>query len=320
MAEDAAPPRPSLAQLRALVAVAAEGSFSAAAARLGVTQSNVSHAVSALERGVGRPLVRRGRRGATLTDAGARVAARARQVLELVDDLPRAAEGEADVRGTVRVACFRSVATHVLPAALARLASLHPGLRLEVDDACRERDAVERAVRGGDAHVGLALLPVGADLIARPFGGDAFVLVLPRDRSLPPRPAWNDLADLPYLQPACEEARRAYRACVRDGLSARPALEVGEDSSILSLVAQGAGFSILPRLAAEPAPGGALLRPLPLPLRRTFGVVTRPAAANDPAVRAVVDAFADRGLLAGVGAVRAGLWSLAGDGFAAGAE
>ena len=61
--------------LRLLVAVADTGSFTAAAERLDLTQSAVSHAVRTAERKVGAVLFERGRRGAVPTPAGERAVA-----------------------------------------------------------------------------------------------------------------------------------------------------------------------------------------------------------------------------------------------------
>ncbi|NUS77031.1 MAG: LysR family transcriptional regulator, partial [Streptomyces sp.] len=70
-------------ELRTLVAVAEEGGFSAAAVRLGTTQSAVSHAVRGIERKLGVLLFERGRFGARPTPAGARAVAHGRRVLRM---------------------------------------------------------------------------------------------------------------------------------------------------------------------------------------------------------------------------------------------
>ena len=72
-------------QLRALEAIAREGSFLAAAARLDVSQSSLSHSIATLERDLGARLLDRGRNGAKPTDAGRRVLPFARQVLASLD-------------------------------------------------------------------------------------------------------------------------------------------------------------------------------------------------------------------------------------------
>ncbi len=64
-------------------------------------------------------------------------------------------------------------------------------------------------------------------------------------------------------------------------------MQLREDSSILALVAKGAGFSILPRLAVEPVPAGVAIWPLGVAQRRELAIVTLPGVGQRPAVRAV---------------------------------
>lgn len=285
--------QPTLAQLRALVAVAHSGSFSTAAAELGVTQSGLSHAVAALETGLECVLLHRTRRGVSLTPAGERVLTRAREILTLTESLPALAAATDDVRGTVRVACFRSVATHVLPVILGRLAAQHPGVRVEVDDGCQEREDVERAVLSGRADLGIAHLPVAERLQVWPLASDAYVLTVPDALALPANPAWSDLDALAFVGLHCSGARRVLDACRQDGLRHEPMLQLREDSSILAMVAGGAAFSILPRLAVEPLPPGVAVRPLPLAQPRPLGVIVLPGVGRQPATRALRRALSD---------------------------
>ncbi|HET9948221.1 MAG TPA: LysR family transcriptional regulator, partial [Longimicrobiales bacterium] len=83
------------AQLRALVAVAEEGSHTRAARRLGITQSAVSHAITALERILGQALIERSASGVRPTAAGTRALPHAREILRLKAALVRDAAAEA---------------------------------------------------------------------------------------------------------------------------------------------------------------------------------------------------------------------------------
>ncbi len=82
-----------LRQLRALVALTEEGTFTDAAIRLGITQSGASRAIAALERAVGAELVVRTTRSVALTDAGRRCYRAAVAALAAVDDVAVAARG-----------------------------------------------------------------------------------------------------------------------------------------------------------------------------------------------------------------------------------
>ncbi len=73
----------------------------------------------------------------------------ASEILSLVETFREEAARPEEITGTVRLACFRSVATHLLPVALHQLAVEHPRVRLEVDDGCLEarRGGARRTVR-----------------------------------------------------------------------------------------------------------------------------------------------------------------------------
>jgi PAS domain S-box-containing protein len=102
---------PDLAELETLVACAAEGSLVAAAARLAISRPAVAKRIANLEALTGRPLLHRGGRGVRLTDAGARVLAGARRVLEESDILLRLL---TEIRGEERssIAGLRELLGH----------------------------------------------------------------------------------------------------------------------------------------------------------------------------------------------------------------
>ena len=138
--------------LDALVAVAEEGTFGRAAARLGFTQSAVSQQIAALERVLDVPLFDRpkGPRAAQLTPAGQLVLDHARAVLARLevaaDDLDRLRQGD---RGRLTVGTFQSVSTKVLPEVVGRLRRERPELEIrlfEHDD----NDALSRGVLDGE--------------------------------------------------------------------------------------------------------------------------------------------------------------------------
>jgi DNA-binding transcriptional LysR family regulator len=65
--------------------------------------------------------------------------------------------------------------------------------------------------------------------------------------------------------------------------------EVETDATIVNLVAQGVGATVLPRLAAEPIPPGIQVYSLPVPLMRIIGVAVLSNELHTPAVFAFLD-------------------------------
>ena len=107
--------------LRVLREVAQIGSFSAAAASLGYTQSAVSRQVAALESAAGRRLFERGRQGVALTPAGARLLTSAVRVLDELESARRELAGEQTDGRPVRLGAFPTAVAGLVPQALAAL-------------------------------------------------------------------------------------------------------------------------------------------------------------------------------------------------------
>lgn len=121
----------TLDQLRHLVALVEEGSFTRAAERVYLSQPALSVQIRKLEEELGVRLF--DRRQGRPTEAGEAVAARARRVLEEVERLRALARGEeALFQGPLRVGVIPTLAPYLLPKLLPRLAARYPGLEVSV--------------------------------------------------------------------------------------------------------------------------------------------------------------------------------------------
>jgi DNA-binding transcriptional LysR family regulator len=136
---------PSLMGLRVLREVAERGSFTAAAAALGYTQSAVSRQVAALERTAGRKLFDRRPAGVALTAAGLTLLRHAAVALDAVAAAERELSGLPPDRGVVRLGTFPSASALILPRSLAVLRRTHPGIRVTTREA--STPALVRALR-----------------------------------------------------------------------------------------------------------------------------------------------------------------------------
>lgn len=281
---------PSLAQLRALLAVADAGGFSEAAAELGVSQSTLSEAISKLEALAGRPLLRRGRGGTVPTPAGERMLTHARAAVQAAGDALLAAQEDTQLRGVLRVASFRSAATHLLPPALAAFRAQHPGVTVRLLDG-ETGGGGQDLVRRGQADAAIVIEENWGDLRLTPLVMDEYLFVAPALRGTHPVTP-EDLGGPLLLAPgpnSCNLRVMAYlRRC---GVQPGRVTEIGEDSVILGMVAHGLGVSVMPRLALEPLPDGLVALPLPGRLMRPLALATLPHRANLPVIRAFTDAL-----------------------------
>ncbi|MGN6760282.1 MAG: LysR substrate-binding domain-containing protein [Leifsonia sp.] len=122
----------SLRQLELFAALPNFTTLSAAAAHLHISESALSQAVTGLEKTVGEQLcVRRKARGLTLTPAGQEFAIQARRILADTRELVLGAR-RGELRGPVKLGCYASFATSVVPELLEGFPRRHPGVHLEV--------------------------------------------------------------------------------------------------------------------------------------------------------------------------------------------
>ncbi|MFE2479642.1 LysR substrate-binding domain-containing protein [Streptomyces sp. NPDC059389] len=282
-------------ELRVLVAVAETGGFSAAAARLGLTQSAVSHSVRGSEAKVGAVLFERGRTGASPTPAGERAVGLARRILRLYEVLGAEARGAGrdtgdEVGGVLRVAAFRSAALHLLPPALERLTARHPGIRPEVRVVRELGAGTAGEVAAGRADLGIATLN-GTGPAARD-GGAAGLLtgVLREEAYALVHPAGHpDPKALPLLD--WDENCGSY---TRDWWRAQdwipPAtVKAEDDAMVLTMVGRGLGMAILPELSLREATDAVDITGLgPSGPVRRVGYVTTPESASTLVVRALI--------------------------------
>ena len=281
-----------ISQLQALVAVADRGSFSLAALDLELSQSTISHAIATLEAALGLVLLARGRHGAKLTPEGQELLPEARQMLQLLETLQHKAQTLKDLQsGQVRVAAVRSIATHVLPSAIARFRQKFPRLSVTIAEFDRYLE-VEQALHEGRAEVGFTALPTAPEFEARELFRDEFIALLPPD-SLTAEASldWPQLVRFPMIM-----NHRSYHhnKMVRDhlaqfGYALNISYEVREDSTIIGMVKQGLGATIIARLSAEPIPDGVRVCSLPVPLERVIGVITLADALLPRSVFAFLD-------------------------------
>ena len=289
---DINPYRLKISQLRALVTIADSGTFSDAALELDLSQSAVSHAIATLEEELGVVLLNRGRQGAALTPLGEEVTAEARQMMDSLERIGQLAQQSRGLQqGTVRIAGFRSVATHILPEVIQQFRHDYPGIQVKIEEYHQFQQA-EREVRLGNADIGFTYLPTTPEFTAWKLLRDRYLLLLPSHSDYLDGPnTWERLVKLPMILAPPDDGCRDIidRHFAHSHLAVQPAYEVREDSTILSMVQQGLGATIMAQLAAEPIPANLQVAELPTPLERVIGVVQLTEALQPPPVYAFMD-------------------------------
>ncbi len=280
-----------LSQLRSLVAVAGCGNFGEAGLRLGISQSAVSHAIATLEDELGVVLFARGRYGARLTPVGERMLEHAQAMLQLLDMMERETNLAKGLHGgQVRVAAFRSFATHILPEIIMEFSKSYPAITLSITE-CRGDDDIEQELREGKVDIGFTCVPTPAEFEVQELFSDDYIALFPPLVEVPECITWEDLKAYPVIFPPerdfCSIIMLDYLARLKQNIT--PAYRIAEDSTIVSMVMRGLGTAIMARLAAEPLPAAIQARSLPVPLARIIRIVTLEGALHPPGVYAFLD-------------------------------
>jgi DNA-binding transcriptional LysR family regulator len=273
-------------QLRAFVAVAESASFGAAARRLHMSQPGISRAVASLEAELGGTLFLRRRGSVELTALGERALPRSRTILAESDALRQERDERRDVaRGRVRLGSMPSVSAELLPPLLARLERRHPALEIAVVDG--HDDELVAWVRAGVVDVAV-VAGTHDGLELQPLLVDEFLAVLPASHPLAARETvrCRELAGEPFVLTRAGCERLVLELLGAAGVVPDVSHEVTEASSILALVGEGLGVSIMPRLAARRPPATVALRPLAPRAERHLSLATLRSRSQGAAVRA----------------------------------
>jgi LysR family hydrogen peroxide-inducible transcriptional activator len=288
----------SLRDLEYVVAVAQHEHFGRAALACGVSQPALSAQIRKVEEVLGGALFERNRRRVLVTPFGFEAAAQARVVLAEAQKLFDAAAGRRELlSGAFALGVIATLGPYLMPHVLGPLRRRFPRLDLHLREGLT--DALLEQLKTGALDAVLCAAPVTDPALAsEPLFREPFVLALPAQHPLARKPgvAARDLrADQMLLLEEGHCLReQALDVCPRGHGRGRARLQATGLETLRHMVASGAGYSLIPALAAGPGPLGRLIRyrrlAAPVP-GRTIVVVWRrhmPRAADVGALAVVV--------------------------------
>jgi len=226
-----------------------------------------------------------------LTPAAERIVHHAHQALQHLEMMQKEANLQKGLHGgQVRIASFRSVATHLLPKVIAKFRGCHPKVSVTIIERPDYLD-IEQCLREGRADIGITYLPTSNEFEAWELLRDEYVVLLPPAATVrSPQLTWGELADYPLVLLPCLPCGRILHAHIKKlALPMHTASDIQEDSTIVSMVVQELGAAILPRLAAEPIPKDVQVYQLPVPVERVIGAAVLSETLHVPAVFAFLE-------------------------------
>lgn len=292
----------TLKQLRYFAAVARHRHFGRAARECHVSQPALSLQIQELEAFLGIQLVERRRNAVALTEAGRDIAERAARILmEAKDLVDHARQRPAVLSGRLELGVIPSIAPYLLPATLPRLNEQHPSLDLrlrETQTATLLDDLAE-----GRLDVALLSLPVEqAGIETLHLFDDEFLLAMPADEhgnaTMTPETALTG-ENLLLLEEGHCLRDQAVSFCRTTGTGSRRQYGASSLSTIMQMVANGFGATLLPAMAApiELRPGMPVsLQRFPVPPpSRSVGLAWRKSSPRKPDFLALGSILAEIG-------------------------
>jgi DNA-binding transcriptional LysR family regulator len=275
--------------LQFCLAVAREGTISAAAKRLGVDHATIIRRIDRLEDELGVKCFARRKTGYELTDAGRRAAAMA----ETIETEIRAGQAEisgglARLTGSVRIGAPDGFGSFFLAPRLGDLAGLHPELQLELVATAR---LFSLSKREADIAIGLTL-PRDGQIIGRKLVDYRLFLYASRDYLAENGPIENpeELRNrriISYINELLFTPELDYLPQILPGLSAQ--IRSANLIAQLQAALAGVGIAILPRFLAQAYPSLCPILPEQLGIFRSFYLLMHADGRKFPQVRAVAD-------------------------------
>lgn len=260
-------------QLQVFAKVVDTRSFTKTGELLNMTQSAVSHAVASLEAELGVQMLIRDRKdGIMVSEFGNRVLEPVRDILGRMAQIEQEASAAKGLEtGIIRIGSFPSAAARLLPKMIAAFKSLHPKIEVVFFEGT-DREVLDWL----DARiidVGF-VAQKGWDSQTIPLTRDQMVVVMPQGHPLRDAPtiAVPALMDSPFIMShgGCEPLIREIFS--RNSLVPNIRFEVADTTTILNMVKEGLGITVVPQLSLPDFPLGIEIRELNPPFWRHVGL------------------------------------------------
>ncbi len=284
-----------LHQLRYVMAVSRTGNFSRAAAQCHVSQPSLSQQIQKLEEELGERLFTRLKREAVPTFAGRALILRAARILQDVEAAQREVADSGDtVQGVVNLGVIPTIAPHLLPEVIIRFQQAYPAVEVVIQE--RTTTQLLSLAAACDLDLALLSLPILDErfMVEALFTED-LLLALPPGHRLAARKQvrLQEVEDERFilLQEGHCLGDQALRFCDRHQCHPMVSFRTAQLETIQSLVAAGAGISLMPRMACH---RDRLHQPVYVPLadpcpRRTIAVLWRKEHQHNRAAAALLD-------------------------------
>ncbi|MGG1616377.1 LysR family transcriptional regulator [Paenibacillus sp. NRS-1782] len=284
----------NLFKYKVFLSVVETGSFTKAGELLKLTQSAISHAISALEHEIGLTLLIRGRSGIRLTNNGERLMKHFREIIQMDEKLYQEVALIKGLEiGTVKIGTFSSVSIHWLPRIIKKFNEQFPLIEMKLLDG--NYHEIESWLANGEADFGFVNLPTLDTLEALPLKEERMLCLLPSNHILREQAAIrvDQLIDEPFIMPVAGCDTDVRNIFSQHNISPKIKYELEDDHAIMAMVQNGLGISILPEMILVQNPYELCIRPLEGKHSRTIGIATSSLKNVSPAAKKCMDFIAE---------------------------
>lgn len=261
------------ARCKAFMYAADTGSFTKAAERLNYTPSGVSQLVGALENETGLTLLRRTRKGVTLTPDGEILLPAVREFLEKENRIYElAAEVKGLLVGSVTIAAYSSISTHWLPEVIRDFEQNYPQIEIRLMEGIRQE--VTRWLDEKKADIGFLSYQEPMPYEWTPLDYDEMLAVLPKDHlyaSKESYPLINCETDS-FIMPALGRDDDVVSLFERNGIKLNIHFTTLENFATMAMIEKGLGMSVMNNLITEKWNCDIVKIPVDPPSRITLGL------------------------------------------------
>ncbi len=283
----------NFSQLELIQAIHEKGSITAAADAVGFTQSAASRALSTLEDELGVTLVHRHRQGVTLTEAGERLLPAIYEILSGAEYIRQEAAAHRGLAtGKLRIGSIHTMAPKLLSQFVATFRQRYPGIETVVVEGV-ESDILSM-LQQGVIDVGL-VAHSGDTSNSVPIAQDEMQLVVAASHPLAERDSVNihDFAQEPFVMSkfGCAGVIRDLFAETDHALNV--ALEITDGHSVLTMVKEGLGVTLLPEMSLPDSMSGLHALSFDPPRYRELRAMVSNLRAVSPATQAFLEIIRD---------------------------
>lgn len=236
-------------KFKTLLKVIEHGSITKAGEDLGYTQSGISHMIRAIEQELGFPVLIRSRAGITPTEDCLKIIPALRQLVNWNEQLEQiAASIKGITTGTVRIGTFTSISVNWLPRIIKKFRSDFPGITIELFESGSQ--ALAYGIENGLIDVGLGCFPAGAQADWIPLLEDCLMAVLPPELDVRDRKAFpiGNFDRAPFIALPEYYDLEVQTVLKKNNIQPKVGFSSTDDYTIVCMVEQGLGYSILPEL------------------------------------------------------------------------